>query len=117
MGKAQAGLTAIAIILIAIIFIGWLVKIGSRECSSNNDCEKGQYCGSDFSCHNIPIIEKSVTKVSITGPTVVICVTIIVLAIILRWEKIFHRERTGRVKRDIEMEEPYYTSQFKYTAK
>jgi len=115
--KADAGLTAIVIIIIIIIFLGWLVKINSRECNSNTDCKKDQYCGSDFSCHKIPVI-KATTKKSSILPLLIISITLIALAIIWRWEKIFGKKQN---KAEIEApetpEESYYTSQFKYTAK
>lgn len=117
--KSQAGLTAIVIILIALVFLGWLVKIGSRECNSNKDCEEGYYCGSDFNCHEIPVIEKTttVTKRSYTLPVLLICITAIILAIIWKWEKIFgKKEATEEIEAPKE-KEPYYSSQFQYSAK
>lgn len=118
--KADAGLTAIVIILIAVVFIGWLVNLGSRECNSNKDCEEEQYCGSDFACHNMPIIEKTVVKGSLTLPVFLICITVIVLALIWKWEVIFKRKE-GKTETEASIEEervePYYTSQSQYTAK
>jgi len=35
--KADGGLTAVVIILIIIVFLGWLVNMGKRECSSNKE--------------------------------------------------------------------------------
>lgn len=115
--KADGGLTAIVIILIIIVFLGWLVNLGSRECNSNKDCGEDSYCGSDFNCHEIPVIEKTsiVTKRSYTMPILLICVTAIVLAVIFRWEKIF-RKKGAEIKTPKETE-PYYTSQFQYSAK
>ncbi|MBU0628211.1 MAG: hypothetical protein KKC75_03410 [Nanoarchaeota archaeon] len=112
--KADGGLTAIIIILIVIVFLGWLININSRECSSNKDCKGDSYCGSDFSCHQYPAIQKNTVKVSLTLPIIIICITAIALTLILRWEKIFKRQP---VKVETETSEPFYTSQTKATVK
>lgn len=115
--KGDAGLTAIIIILIIIIFLGWLVKTGGRECNSNSDCGEYSYCGSDFSCHEFQIIERTVVKRPYTLPVLLICITAIAIAIIFRWEKIFGKRKQETPKTKEEMPDSYYTSQFKYTAK
>lgn len=115
--KADGGLTAIVIILIALVFIGWLININKRECNSNKDCEKDYYCGSDFACHKIPIIEKTVYKQSLTLPALFICITIIALTIIWKWEKIFGKKTETEIQAKTESPETYYTSQFQYSAK
>ena len=116
--KADGGITAIVIILVVIVFIGWLVNLGSRECNSNKDCEEDSYCGSDFNCHKIPVIEKTseVVKRSYTAPVLIVCATIVILAIIWRWEKIFRKKEKVDIEKPKE-KEPYYTSQFQYSAK
>ena len=118
--KADGGLTAIVIIIIIIVFLGWLVNLGGRECSSNKDCREDNYCGSDFNCHEIPIIERTttVTKRSPTAPILIISITLIILAVIFRWEKIFKKKETKtETPKGTEKPESYYTSQFQYTAK
>ncbi len=123
--KADGGLTAIIIILIAVVFIGWLINLGNRECNSNKDCNEDYYCGSDFSCHKIPVIEKTTTinKISITGPLIIISLTLIILAIIWKWDKIFGTfgKKSSPPKKESEKEigtpETFYTSQVQYTAK
>lgn len=116
--KADGGLTAIVIILIVIIFLGWLVNLGNRECNSNKDCGKDSYCGSDFSCHQIPVIEKEVVKRSWTVPVLLVCITAIAIALIFRWESIFGKKRIKpETEEKAETPESYYTSQFQYTAK
>jgi len=116
--KGDGGLVAIVIILIAVIFLGWLVVLGGRECNSNKDCKDDSYCGSDFSCHKYPIIEKTVTvtKGGYTLPTIIASITIVVLAIIVRWEKMFGKKEnkaaaeTQEAKSSVEPQ-VYYTSQ------
>lgn len=115
--KADGGLTAIVIILIVLVFLGWLVKIGNRECNSNKDCEEDHYCGSDFSCHQIPVIEKTVVKRSLTLPLLIISATIIILAVIWKWEKLFGKKEIIEEIETSKETKPYYSSQFQYTAK
>jgi len=85
--KADGGITAIIIIIIVLVFIGWLVNIGGRECRTNKDCGEEAYCGSDFACHQIPVIERS-TGTSYTVPALIIGLAMIVTAVILRWDKL-----------------------------
>lgn len=117
--KAQAGLIAVIIIIVALFFIGWLININSRECNSNTDCEEEQYCGSDFSCHQIPIIEKTIIKRSITLPVLIICATIIAIVVIWRWDNLFGKKKIKEEIETTETESPeaYYSSQFQYSAK
>ncbi len=124
--KADGGLTAIVIIIIIIVFLGWLVNLGGRECSSNKDCREDSYCGSDFNCHEIPIIERTttVTKRSPTAPILIISITLIILAVIFRWEKMFgkrepkaEKPQSNNTNTSKKAKESYYTSQFQYTAK
>lgn len=119
--RAQVGFTVIIVILIALVFIGWLININSRECRSDKECGNDHYCGSDFACHKIPVIEKTVVKRSWTLPILIICSTVVALAMIWKWEILFGNKRaevniadTGE-KQD--SPEAYYTSQFQYTAK
>lgn len=82
--KSEAGLVIIVILLIAFIFIGWLISLGQRECKSNRDCSSDSYCGSDFACHEHPSIQKTVVRYSLIGPSLIIGIAIIIAAIILR---------------------------------
>jgi len=98
----------------------WIVN--RRECNSNSDCSQDQYCGSDFSCHNIPVIEKTIVKRSWTLPILIICSTIVALAIIFKWETLFGKKEkkvkeTKEQTKEIESPETYYSSQVQYTAK
>ena len=96
--KADGGITAIIVIIIVLVFIGWLVNIGGRECRTNKDCGKEAYCGSDFACHQIPVIERNVGQTSYTVPALIIGLAMIVTAVILRGGKLKpnrSREFTG----------------------
>lgn len=92
--KADGGFTAVVIILIVIVFLGWLVNIGGRECSSNKECKDSEYCSSDFACHDIPVIEKITTPTiiqrdysSLKGPVTILGLAAIITAVILRVKK------------------------------
>jgi len=96
--KADGGLTAIIIIIIALIFLGWLINLGSRQCSSNADCTTEQYCGSDFSCHNMPIIERQsvVVQRDYGGIVWAIAITIMIVVLIMNLDKIIKAIKNGR---------------------
>lgn len=88
--KADGGVTAIIIVVLILIFLGWLVNVGGRECRTNKDCGEDAYCGSDFACHKIPVIEKSSVVVDrhYTIPALIIGVAIILTAVIFKWDKL-----------------------------
>ena len=117
--KANAGVILIAIIIIIVVLYCWTIVL-NRECRSNKDCNDEEYCGSDFACHQIPIIERTIVKTSPVLPILFICMTIVALALIWRWEKIFGRkEKKSDIETTKETESPetYYSSQFQYSAK
>ena len=92
--KSEMALTVILIVIIVVVFLGWLINIGSRECRSNADCGSGFYCGSDFACHQIPTVEKTVVKNNLIVPSIIIGIAIIIAAIVLKWEKIPFRKKS-----------------------
>lgn len=103
--KADGGITAIIIVIVILIFLGWLVNMGGRECRTNKECGKDSYCGSDFACHQTPVIEKSpvVVERHYTVPALILGVAIIVAAVIFRWDKIKPKNsRSGEVQTTIE---------------
>ncbi|MBW2984610.1 hypothetical protein KY361_05815 [Candidatus Woesearchaeota archaeon] len=93
--KADAGLTAIVIIILILVFIGWLVNLGSRECNSNSDCGKDAYCGVDHGCHKIPIIERTVTVTQrdYTKPSLILGAAIVIGSIFFNFDKIRPRRK------------------------
>ncbi|HLC97143.1 MAG TPA: hypothetical protein VJH97_07545 [Candidatus Nanoarchaeia archaeon] len=90
--RADGGLTAIVIIVVILVFLGWLVNLSQRQCQSNKDCDRDFYCGSDFACHQIPIIERETTPVIVnrdfTGAAWVIALAIMVAAALFNIDKI-----------------------------
>ena len=87
MNRRAEAVTIILVLIIIIAAIVWLVSLGGRECSKNEDCKAQQYCGSDFSCHDFPVIEKTVYEVSLVGPALIVAAAIVLGAGILRWRK------------------------------
>ncbi len=83
--KKGEALTLVLIVLIVVVFIGWLINLNQRECRSNNDCGSGYYCGSDFTCHQIPTIEKTLVQNNLVLPSVIIGIAIVIAAFILRF--------------------------------
>jgi hypothetical protein len=109
--KGDGGLTAIVIIVVIIVFLAWLVNISQRECHSNKDCTDEQYCGSDFACHRIPIIERETSPTVIQrnylGPAWIIGIAMVITAILFNLDKIFPR----RYKEKKEDTAAYYKKQ------
>jgi len=87
--KRSEIVSIILIIIVIVIALGWLINIGSRECRSNAQCPADNYCGSDFSCHQIPTIEKTIVKNNLIVPSIIIGLAIIIAAIVLRVGKIY----------------------------
>jgi len=117
-------MAAVVSILLVIAVLALLTERFNRECNSNNDCSKEQYCGSDFSCHDIPIIQKDTVKISLTLPITILSITAIILAIICRWENLFGKKgnktketQSKSEKQETETSDAYYSSQVQYTAK
>ncbi|MBW2974913.1 hypothetical protein KY366_04310 [Candidatus Woesearchaeota archaeon] len=121
--KAEVTVGLILLVLIILIFLSLWGLSSSAECKSNRDCGENSYCGSDLSCHEMPVIEKTVVQRSFTLPLLIICTTVIALAVIWKWETLFGKrgEKTESFmpKEGMKKETPetYYTSQFQYTAK
>jgi len=101
-------------VIVALVFVGWLININSRECNSNGGCNDNEYCGSDFSCHQIPVIEKTTRTISLTPSVLIICLTIIALAVIWKWDVIFKKKQESK---EVSQPETYYTSQVQNSAK
>ena len=100
--KSEA-ITVILVTLIIIIFLGWLVNLGSRECRSNSQCGSAQYCGSDFACHQLPTIEKTIIKNNLIVPSIILGIAIIIAAVTLRVGKLAPKkdfEQPGEQKRN-----------------
>ena len=90
--KSEAGLTAIIIVIIVALFLGWLFNISQRECRSNKDCGSEAFCGSDFSCHTYPTIQKTIVNYNLVWPSLILGFAIVIAVIILKWNDIMPRK-------------------------
>mgnify|MGYP001593632376 CR=1 FL=1 len=82
--RAEALTAAVLITVIIAVFFGWLISFNSKECRSNSQCQSGYYCGSDFSCHEMPVIERTLIENNLFMPSIIIGIAIIAAAFILR---------------------------------
>ena len=71
----------LVIVIIAVLFVGWLININQRECSRNKDCSSDEYCGSDFSCHSYPAIQNNAQS-NLLLPSIILGIAIVAAAII-----------------------------------
>jgi uncharacterized ion transporter superfamily protein YfcC len=104
--KKSEALTIIVIVVIILVFLGWVINVGSRECKNNSQCGSGQYCGSDYACHQIPTIEKTTVKNNLILPSIIIGIAIVMGAVIIRYGKSY-TERRNEAPRD--QQEQHYT--------
>ena len=80
--KAGAGLVAIAIVAILVIFFIYLIDVSHRECNHNSDCGTYSYCGSDFACHEYPTIQRN--EYYFFWPAIIIGLAIVAAMIIYK---------------------------------
>ena len=112
--KAEAGLTLILVIIVAVLVFGWALNASQRECKKNSDCNSESYCGSDFQCHKYPNIQ--VVQYNFLGPAIIIGIAILLAALIIRWNRQQSQPETQEAPRTeeiVEVEdisEPYYKS-------
>ncbi len=87
MGEVMWG-AFIVIVIIAFSIAGsaTIMKVmeGRKECKLNSDCTENNYCGSDFKCHQFPVIENTIVKSDWTTPAAIIGLAIVVAAMIMR---------------------------------
>lgn len=90
--KRAEAITLIFIVVIIALFLGWLINFNSRECRSNSQCKDGFYCGSDFTCHQIPVVEKTIVQNNLLTPSIILGIAIILSAVILKSGKVAFRK-------------------------
>jgi len=119
--KSEAGLGAILVVIIIVLFLGWLITFSQRECRTNKDCGAEAYCGSDFACHSYPTIQKTIVQYNLLLPSVIIGIAIVVAAVILKrnafksTDVITKQPKTETRKEEVtevdEITESYYKSE------
>ncbi|MEM4268319.1 MAG: hypothetical protein QXK37_05840 [Candidatus Woesearchaeota archaeon] len=85
-GKRAVTVLGVIVIVVVGMFLYWLVTKTSekKECRKDTDCGEGFYCGSDYSCHEFKVIEKTVVQYNLLGPSIILGISIIIAARILR---------------------------------
>ncbi|MEK6943049.1 MAG: hypothetical protein AABX00_03235 [Nanoarchaeota archaeon] len=104
--KKASGIPFILIAIIIFFAAWWFVSISNRECNSNKECSSESYCGSDFACHPYPNIQKTVVQYSLFWPSIIMAVALIVVTLILRWERIMPKKEEVIVHHVEHKEEP-----------
>ena len=100
--KADIGFGVVLLILVIVLFLGWLVNEGWKECKGDADCKKGEYCTSSFDCRAIPPQSASAEYASplVSLPVaLVIGLSLIIAAIILKWDVLFKDTRFAKDKK------------------
>ena len=88
-GKKATAVPMLAGAIILVILVAWIMVIAARECDHDSDCGENNYCGSDFKCHKHQII--TVERNNLVVPSIVLSVSIIIAALLLRTRKIKER--------------------------
>ena len=86
--KANGALLILVVIaVIAIIYI--IASNAVKECWKDTDCGQERYCGSDFKCHDMKIVNKTIINndYGLWKAAFIIGFAIIIAAFILRWKK------------------------------
>jgi len=92
--KKASGVPFILIAVIIFLAAWWFVSVSNRECNSNKECSSESYCGSDFACHPYPNIQKTVVQYNLLWPSIIMAAALIIVTLILRWEKIMSKKET-----------------------
>ena len=117
--KADIGIGALFLIVILVFFVGWLVEINQRECRTNKDCGLSSYCGSDFACHEFPVVQQNIVQYNFLLPSIILGIAILLAAWIYRRSQksngeMIAEEPKPAAKEHEEVEdinEPYYKSE------
>jgi len=85
-GFNWAGLLAFAAVIGLVVSFS---SVATRECSKDNQCGENRYCGSDFSCHKIPVITvtKNEVKYEYTHAAALLSIAIVMAALVVKkWQ-------------------------------
>lgn len=85
MNKKAEGISGIILtVILVVVIVAWLLSLIGRECSKDTDCGKNNYCGSDFTCHEIPALQKNVYEIQLLWPAIILALALIAAAFIIR---------------------------------
>tara|TARA_B100000315_G_C14506521_1_gene554871 strand:- start:270 stop:692 length:423 start_codon:yes stop_codon:yes gene_type:complete len=85
--KASTAIIVLSTFLVAIALY-LIMSYSSRECNINTDCENDFYCGSDFKCHEMKIVERTVIKNELITPSIILTIGLIITALIANIDKL-----------------------------
>jgi len=94
--KGEMATVVLIVIIIVIFFFAWIVHESWKECRNNKDCKKGQYCGSDFSCHDMTMVNRA--PMDLKPAAYIIGAAFIVGMLIYKWDSIFRRNSPQNVQ-------------------
>jgi len=99
--KKGQTLESVVIIIIIILFLGWLINEGWKECRIDSDCSENQYCTSQFECKDVPVIEKSapVPMLNSNSAAWVVGLCLIIAALIMKWDTLFKGRKIEKNKK------------------
>ena len=78
----KKGAVSIAAILLILVLVAWGLTYTSRECNSSDECGKNQYCSSDFTCKDHPVIYQ--TSYDLIWPAIILSAGIIIGVLLYR---------------------------------
>ncbi|MCK5283599.1 MAG: hypothetical protein KAK00_09425 [Nanoarchaeota archaeon] len=93
---------SILLIVIIVLFFGWLINNSWKECRVDSDCGGGQYCGSDFDCHDFKVVVKEIKVVESNVNTAawILGLLIVISALIMKWDSIFAGKKKKKEQKD-----------------
>ena len=90
MNKKGQLLTTLIFVILVVMFFMMIADNMMSGCKSDSACGEGYYCGVDKQCHKVPVIEKTIVKETtsydLTGPALVLGVSLIIAAMIYKWK-------------------------------
>ena len=84
--KKGNALVVVLVIIIVIWVVWWTIGIANRECEKDVDCGGEQYCGSDFTCHDFKVIEKTVIQnYDYVKPAIILGIAMVIATLIIAY--------------------------------
>ena len=76
------GVTVIILALFAVLL--YPVVKGSRDCEDDSECPVASYCGADFNCHQVPLVNGDVVYQFPVVNAIIIGGAVVLAALLLR---------------------------------
>ena len=81
--KKASTIVLVVVGLVIIVLLGFLIRIATYECLSDNDCKNNQYCTVEHICRDATIVQSN----GFLKPALFIGFAIIIAAIIVRYNR------------------------------